>query len=194
MIYGFILVKQNPIICTCSNSGFGLGPAEKHGPILDMTILTLNKQIYKEAAEFILKNTFRLNDMNVSILKIAEAQRATLRKARDLIILYHPGRHRYEDQWVFDYEFAQFCHLENLYLVLYVGVGPSEDCWKRVWTRRSLEAWKQLWVGRKVTIEWRNTDREIQESIKYPEERKKMEDYLAQLEKDMVKGPRPEAR
>lgn len=195
MIYSILLVKNNPLICTnCRNSGFGLGPAEEHGPILDVAILATSKQVYQEAREeFLLKATFRINDINVARLMTSEAQRHTLRQARNLIVLFEPHRHGYQDKWIFDYEFPQFRHLENLYVVLYFHLAGASD--KGFGFRNHgthlLEPWRQLWVGKTAKIEWRDVDKTNQ-TPGYLQERKNFEEYLANLAKDMVKGRRPD--
>ncbi|TID22328.1 hypothetical protein E2P81_ATG11430 [Venturia nashicola] len=196
MVYRRVLARPNPIISLCSNSGFGLGPQEPHGPIVEVSLFATSKAIFEEAtSEFLLQNTIRLNDMNVCKLKTTDGQRNTIRNARHLIVLFQPRQHRnfYKDARVFDFEFPRFRHVETLYLVLFHAVEPcpSKDTYQRI--GKELNEWAKLWVRKKVTIEWRDTSesKEIPQTPAYLMEKDRFARYLPQLERSMVKGQRP---
>jgi hypothetical protein len=190
IVYGFTLAKERPLICTsCANSGFALGPAEEHGPIFEVDIFCVSKQVYEEAKTvFMLQNTFRLNDMSVSKLQLSsEVHRQTLWNARHLIVLHHLQGH-IDNEFVFGFECPRFRHLETFYLILYHKVPPNIDQ-----ATRQLGPLAKLWVGREATIEWRVTeDTVVEQRERYLTGREGFKDYLRSLEKAMVKGPRPD--
>lgn len=197
IIYRWALAKPNPIISLCGNSGFDLGPQEAHGPVVEVSLFATSRAVYDEAkTEFLLQNTIRLNDINVCKLETTEGQRNTMRDARHLIVLFQPRQHRnfYKDARVFDFEFPRFRYLETLYLVLFHAVEPypSNDTYQQM--GMELNEWAKLWVGKKATIEWRDSSesRGIPQTEAYLLEKERFAKYLAHLERSMVKGPRPE--
>lgn len=197
IIYRCALAKPNPIIALCSNSGIGLlAPQEPHGAIVDVSLFATSKAIHEEAkTEFLLHNTIRLNDINICKLQTTEAQRNTIRDARHLIILFQPNQHKnfYKDARVFDFEFPRFGHIETLHLILFhtVEPHPNKDTYQQLGLE--LNAWADLWVGRKATIEWRDTSesRGIPQTPNYLMEKERFKDYLVHIERSMVRGQRP---
>lgn len=196
IIYRYELAKPNPIISLCSNSGFGLGTKEPHGPIVDISLLATSKAIHEEAkTEFLMYNTIRLNDINVCKLKTTEGQRNTIRDARHLTILFQPNHHRnfYKDARVFEFEFPRFRHLETLHLILFHAVDPCPNDATYHQVGAELNEWAKLWVEKRARIEWRDTSARtgIPKTPAYLKEQEKFARYLAHVEGCMVKGERP---
>ncbi|QDS78058.1 hypothetical protein FKW77_003391 [Venturia effusa] len=197
MVYRFAVAKHNPIIALCSNSGFGLGPHEPHGAVVDVSLFATSKAIHIEAKEeFLMHNTIRLNDINVSKLRMTEGQRNTIREARHLIVLFQPDAHRnfYQDARVLQYECPRFQSLETFYLVMYHTVEPRPDVntYRRI--GEQLNEWANIWVRKQATIEWRDTSgsRGMDQMPNYIKEKEEFATYLSRLEKSFVKGQRPE--
>lgn len=197
IIYQCELTKPNPIISLCSNSGFGLGPKEPHGPIVDISLFATSKAIHEEVkTEFLMYNTIRLNDINLCKLKTTEGQRNTIRDARHLTILFQPNHHRgfYKDARVFEFEFPRFRHLETLHLILFHTVDPCPNDATYQQVGAELNEWAKLWVEKRAKIEWRDTSERsgIRKTPVYLKEQEKFASYLAHVEGCMVKGERPE--